>query len=81
MWGDFLAEIKVKVGSVTAAQKGKRALLQHGYRATIRRAAQLRRGDGCGYSLVFKGEGEKGIEILRNAGIHIISVSADDLSW
>ena len=69
-----MAEITVKVGSVTNAQKGKRILVKNGFHAKVKRAAILRKGDGCGYTIVFQGNSEQGIQLLKQAGIRIISV-------
>lgn len=69
-----MAEIQVKVGSVTNAQKAKRLLKQNGYYCYIRRSADIKKGEGCGYSVIFRGDSEKGLNILENSGIRIISV-------
>jgi len=75
-----LAEIKVKVGSVTNAQKAKRVLLNNGIYAKIQRAVQIKKGDGCGYSIVFVGQKEPALHLLKQAGIIIISVTSHDIS-
>ena len=74
-----MTEITVKVGSVTGAQKGKRILLKHGYRASIKRATHIKKGEGCGYGIVTQGDANKVISILKEAGIKIISVTTDDI--
>ena len=68
-----MTEITVKVGSVTNAQKGKRVLVKNGFSAKVKRAAILQKEDGCGYSIVFRGNSEQGIHLLKQSGIHIIS--------
>ncbi|MBR0415401.1 MAG: DUF3343 domain-containing protein [Clostridia bacterium] len=75
-----MAEIRVKVGSVTNAQKAKKVLLNNGIHAAIKRAVQIKKGDGCGYSVVFVGEREPALLYLKQAGIKIISVTANDIS-
>ena len=75
-----MAEITVKVGSITNAQKAKRILLKNGYSVTIKRAEQIKKGDGCGYSVVFFGDKQNAVKLLKKAGIKIISVSTYDLS-
>ena len=69
-----MADITVKVGSVTNAQKGKRILVKNGFHAKVKRAAILRKGDGCGYTIVFRGDKEKALHLLEQAGSRIISV-------
>ena len=76
----MLAEITVKVGSITNAQKAKRVLLRSGYSVTIRRAEQIKKGDGCGYSVVFLGDKQNAVKLIKKAGVKIISVSTYDLS-
>lgn len=75
-----MAEIRVKVGSVTNAQRAKRALLSHGMQATVKRAIHIKKGDGCGYSVVFYGDVDAGLGYIKNAGIKIISVSTNGVS-
>lgn len=74
-----MAEITVKVGSITNAQKGKKALLKHGFRAKVIRSRHIQKGDGCGYSIVFNGNQKNGLDLLKKAGVNIISVSSDDI--
>ncbi|MBQ6380106.1 MAG: DUF3343 domain-containing protein [Clostridia bacterium] len=75
-----MAEIRVKVGSITNAQKARKALVRNGINAGVKRALQIKKGDGCGYSVVFYGDREQGLNIIKRAGIKIISVSTHDLS-
>ncbi|MBQ3431458.1 MAG: hypothetical protein IJG23_01595 [Clostridia bacterium] len=75
-----MTEITVKVGSVTNAQKGRRILQRNGIHAVVKRSVHIRKGDGCGYTIVFNGERQTGIQLLQKAGIKIISVRDNDIS-
>ena len=74
-----MAEITVKVGSVTNAQKAKRILLKKGYRAAVKRTSQIKKGDGCGYSIVTQGDSGTVLSILKQAGINTVSVASNDI--
>lgn len=69
-----MTETQVKLSSVTNATRAKRILVNNGFRAYIIRSSELEKGNGCGYSVVFSGDAEKGTELLRNSGIRINAV-------
>lgn len=69
-----MAEIQVKVSSVTNATRGRKILENNGFYARIKRSSDIGPKDGCGYSIYFKGNKEKGVELLRNSGIRIVEV-------
>ena len=68
-----MSEITIKVGSVTAAQRGKRILSHYGYHCKIERSKNFRKGDGCGYVLSFSGDREEAVNLLKKGGVKIIS--------
>ena len=75
-----MAEIKIKVGSVTNAQRAKKVFELSGYRALIRRSLTIKKGEGCGYSVVVKCDAPTARALLKKAGIRIISVEENDIS-
>lgn len=67
-----MANRAIYVGSVTNAMRGKQLLAGHGMTAYIRRATNMSAGDGCGYSLLVTGDGQRAEQILRTAGVRIV---------
>jgi hypothetical protein len=70
-----VAEIQVKVSSITNATRGERLLHNNGFSAQVKRSSELEPGNGCGYSIFFSGDKDAGVEILRKAGIRIVEVT------
>ncbi len=64
-----MSEIQIKAGSVTNAQRIESLLKRNGYRATIRRSSRIAKGEGCGYSVILKGESGKVLELINNSRI------------
>lgn len=66
----------IKVGSITNAQRGMRALKKHGYKPTIKKIDNPSPGDGCGYVLVVKASDDAPIDILSKERINIKGVDS-----
>ena len=65
----------VKVGSVTIAQRGAKALRKKGLKPTISRIENPQPNDGCGYVIVVKAENQSMLlTILKDAGINALGV-------
>ncbi len=64
----------IKVGSVTNAQRGQRALRSKGYKAQVSRVDSIGAKDGCGWALSVKSDDSEPIRILENEGIKIRGV-------
>ncbi len=64
--------IRIKVGSVTAAQRGQDVLRKKGIKSTVSRLENPKKGDGCGYVIVTNSE--KAVEILTENKIRVIGV-------
>ena len=64
-----MSEIHIKAGSVTNAQRIESLLKKNGYKAMIRRSSRISKGEGCGYSVVVKGDAEKVSELINNSRI------------
>lgn len=70
-----MSETQVKVNSITYAAKGKKILTDNGFKAYIRRSRKIEKGEGCGYSIYFAGDRDKGLALLKNYGIKLIGVA------
>ena len=64
-----MSEIQIKAGSVTNAQRIESLLKRNGYRVTIRRSSKIKKGEGCGYSVLVKGDALKISELIKNSRI------------
>lgn len=64
-----MSEIHIKAGSVTNAQRIESLLKKKGYKAIIRRSSKIKKGEGCGYSVIIKGDEKKVLELLENSRI------------
>ena len=64
-----MSEIFIKAGSVTNAQRIESLLKKNGYRAAIRRSSKVKRGEGCGYSVIAKGDIGEIAELIKNSRI------------
>lgn len=62
----------IQVSSITNAMRGKTILERNGYKAYVRRAIDAQGHNGCGYSLLVQGDGDKAERLLRNAAIRIV---------
>lgn len=59
---------KIPIGSITYAIKARDILRKSGYKASIeRKTAEYK--SGCGYAVVFEGDGQKAKELITSAGI------------
>ena len=74
MGGKSVANQYIYVGSITNAMRGKKLLEEQGIRAYLHRASHPAEGDGCGYSLLVTGNGEKAVQTLREKGVRIIRI-------
>ncbi len=61
--------MRIAVGSVSNAMRGKRVLEQHGVRAYVRRHAASE-DHGCGYSLYLPHESREAVTWLEQGGVH-----------
>lgn len=65
----------IKVGSVTNAQRGVRALKSKGYKASLGRIKNPHPNDGCGYVIKTFSDSEQAVvRILENAGVSVLGV-------
>lgn len=62
-------------GTVTYAIKGRDALRQHGYRATLKRTTNTTEGAGCGYGVVTNCEKDKITAIFNKYGIKLLKIT------
>ena len=64
-----MSEIHIKAGSVTNAQRIESLLKKNGYKAIIRRTSKIAKGEGCGYSVIVRGDAQKILELINNSRI------------
>lgn len=64
----------IKVGSITNAQRGQRALKSSGYKAQIKKLENPTPQDGCGYVLVVGTYTDEPLTVLQKEGIQIRGV-------
>lgn len=62
----------IQVSSITNAMRGKTVLERNGYTAYVRRAVDAQGNNGCGYSILVQGDGDKAERLLRNAAIRVV---------
>ncbi|MGN0458163.1 MAG: putative Se/S carrier-like protein [Eubacterium sp.] len=65
---------KIKVGSVTNAQRGARILRANGFRPTVSRIENPSANDGCGFVINVFGDIDKALELLKKQGVRILEV-------
>lgn len=70
-----MSKIQVKVSSITNAERGRKILEDNGIKAVIKRSSEIAADEGCGYSIFFNSEKEKGIALLRKAGVRIVGIA------
>ena len=66
----------IATGTVTYAMKGRDLLRKNGFTVKIERIT----GDntlGCGYVLILTGDIEKAEKILKNGGVKILKITAE----
>ena len=68
---------EISVSSITYALKGKEILEKHGYHATVQRKNRLTSKNGCGYKIVFNGDREKVLSVLKKYNIKITEDQVD----
>lgn len=68
---------KVATGTVTYAIKGRDLLRKKGFKATIERKSG-ENVQGCGYAIIFDGDKNTAIEILKNNGIKILDITQEN---
>lgn len=67
----------IKVGSVTNAQRGAKALRNKGYKSSVGRIENPGRNDGCGYAInVYSSNKEDVVQILHSIGVSVLGVEA-----
>lgn len=67
----------IKVGSITNAQRGIRALKFHGYKSQLKRLENPSKTDGCGYAIVVRAQDDEPIKILEKNRIRIKGVEQE----
>ncbi len=65
----------IYVSSVTNAMRGKRLLEKQGYTVHMQRSSRALDENGCGYSLLVRGDGASAAQLLRQAGIRALSTT------
>lgn len=65
---------EIKVGSVTNAQRGIKALKAKGYRPIMTRLENPSSKDGCGYIIKVYADSESVVSILTQKGITVLGV-------
>ncbi len=62
----------IQVSSVTNAIRGKMVLEKAGYKAYVRRSTDAQGHNGCGYSILVQGDGDKAEQLLRKAAVRVV---------
>lgn len=62
----------VYISSVTNAMRGKTLLERQGFTVHMQRSSHAKETDGCGYSLLVRGEAKPITALLSKAGIRIL---------
>lgn len=65
---------KIKVGSITNAQRANKLLHMHGYRSTITRLENPSHSDGCGFVIEVHDTRDTAVDLLKKYGIRILGV-------
>lgn len=65
---------KIKVGSITNAQRAMRLLRARGYKASLGRIENPSDNDGCGYVVRISSKVEEAVTFLRSSGIEVLGV-------
>ncbi len=68
---------KIKVGSVTNAQRGAGILRINGYKPTVSRIENPVASDGCGFVINVYDDKNMVLDLLRKYGIRIIGVESE----
>ena len=68
----------ITTGTITYAIKGRDILRRKGFNASIERITSGLGSDGCGYTIVLKGDISNAERILRGAGIKILGINEKD---
>ncbi|MBQ9861729.1 MAG: hypothetical protein IJO75_05655 [Clostridia bacterium] len=62
----------VYISSVTNAMRGKALLERQGFTVHMQRSSRAKETDGCGYSLLVRGEVQPITALLGKAGIRVL---------
>lgn len=65
---------KIKVGSITNAQRAVRLLRSRGYKASLSRIENPSDNDGCGYVVKLNANDEEAVSFLKISGIEVLGV-------
>lgn len=65
---------KVYISSVTNAMRGKALLERQGFAVHMQRSSHAKETDGCGYSLLVRGEVGPITALLSKAGIRVLRI-------
>lgn len=64
----------IYVSSVTNALRGKTLLEKQGYTAHMQRTSRALETDGCGYSILVRGDAVGAENVLTRAGLRVLRV-------
>lgn len=65
---------KIKVCSITNAQRAVRLLRSRGYKASLSRIENPSDNDGCGYVVKLNANAEEAVSFLKISGIEVLGV-------
>lgn len=65
---------KIKVGSITNAQRAMRLLRNRGYKASLSRIENPSENDGCGYVVKINSKVEEAVAFLKSSGMEVLGV-------
>lgn len=65
---------KIKVGSITNAQRAMRILKGRGYKVSLSRIENPSDNDGCGYVVKINSKVEEAVAFLSTSGIEVLGV-------
>lgn len=65
---------KIKVGSITNAQRAMRLLRGRGYKVSLGRIENPSANDGCGYVVKISSNVDEAVAFLKNSGIDVLGV-------
>lgn len=65
----------IKVGSITNAQRVKKALREKGYKSSFHRLENPQPGDGCGYAVIVNGNKDEILQIINTIRVKILGVN------
>lgn len=67
---------KIKVGSITNAQRAMRLLKSRGHKVYLSRIENPSENDGCGYVIKVNSDVEEAVNLLQSHGIEVLGVDS-----